>query len=274
MNNEILDLKNDLVFQEVFGKQKNNKITEHFLSLILNRKITNVNLDLNKRMIGNRIDSKTGRLDIRAEFNDGENCNIELQVAPYEYIDKRMLEYWAMMHTSQIDKGQNYEIIKPSIAILITNFKLKQLLNINKYHTKWNLREETYTDIILTKNMEMHILEIPKIKEMQIAVDELALWLKFIQNPSNKEVEKIMEKNENKYLKQAMEELAYLSSDPDFKRLVEAREGFLKDQEAFLEKGKKEQAQEIAKKLLKTKLSIEEIIEITGLSKEELRKLK
>ena len=87
--NKLLELKNDLVFQELFGKQKNSEITGHLISLILEREVKNVNLDLNKRMLGDRQDSKTGRLDIRARFNDGEDCDIELQVAPYEQIEKR-----------------------------------------------------------------------------------------------------------------------------------------------------------------------------------------
>ena len=52
-----------------------------------------------------------------------------------------------------------------------------------------------------------------------------------------------MEKKENKYLKQAQEELGYLNGDPAFRRLVEARAGFLRDQHAFevagIEKGEK-----------------------------------
>ena len=94
-----------------------------------------------------------------------------------------------------------------------------------------------------------------------------------------------MEENENKYLKQAKEELAYLSGDPDFKRLVDARAGFLRDQQAFkdvgleegLEKGrvqgKEEEKKEIAKKLLKLKMPIEQIIDITGLTEDEIKDL-
>ena len=37
MSGELLDLTKDLVFQELFGKQKNKEITAHLLSLILKR---------------------------------------------------------------------------------------------------------------------------------------------------------------------------------------------------------------------------------------------
>lgn len=138
MEVELLELKNDLVFQELFGRQKNSKITRHLISLILQREIRNLDLDVNKRMLGNRKNSKIGRLDVRAKFNDGEDCNIELQVAPYEHMEKRMLAYWAMMYQNKISRGNDYEILKPTISILIANYRIKELEHISEYHTIWN----------------------------------------------------------------------------------------------------------------------------------------
>ena len=276
MPNKLLELKNDMVFQEVFGKQKNSLITGHLISLIIGREINNIDLDANKMMLGNRKDAKTGRLDIRAKFNDGEDCNIELQVAPYKYMTKRMLEYWSIMYGNKMNSGDDYSVLKPTISILIADYKLEEINDIEEYHTKWNLREEKYHNKIITSDIELHILEIPKIKEKELLKDELAQWLKFIENPGNKEVEKFM--NENKYLKQAKEELAYLSGEPGFQRLVEARAGFLKDQRTFevcgQERGKKEEKIKTAKKLLKLNIPIEQITEITELTKEEIEKLK
>lgn len=284
MPDKLLELKNDMVFQEVFGKQKNSLITGHLISLIIGREIYNVDLDANKRMLGNRRDSKTGRLDVRAKFNDGEDCNIELQVVPYEYMPKRMLEYWAVMYGNKINSGADYSALRQSISILIADYKLDELKDIEEYHTVWNLREQTHPNKIITKDIELHILEIPKIKEDEVLKDELAQWLKFIENPGNREVEKFM--SENKYLKQAKEELAYLSGEPDFQRLVEARAGFLKDQRTFevcgeergkregKREGKKEEKIKIAKKLLAINMPIEQIIQVTELTKEEIENLK
>ncbi len=291
MSNKLLELKNDLVFQKLFGKPKNSQITAHFLSLILNREIYNIDLDVSKRMLGNRKDSKAGRLDIRAKFNDGEDCNIELQVIPYEYMANRMLEYWSEMYDYKIGSGQDYSVLKPSISILIADYRLKELANINKYHTIWNLREENYLNTILTPNMEMHILEIPKINNDEILKDELVQWLKFIENPENKEVQKFME--ENRFLKQAREELAYLSGEPDFQQEVKDRARFLRDvyfmKQAALKEGReegraeglaegrikwqKEKQLEIAKKMKAKNMPTSEIIELTELSEEEIESL-
>ena len=283
MPDKLLDLKIDLVFQRLFGMQKNSEITSHFFFFILEKEIFNLDLDANKRLLKNRKDSKTCRLDIRAKFNNGEDCNIELQVAPYPYMAERMLEYWAGMYDQKISSGQGYEVLKPSFSILITNFELKRLKNIPDYHTIWNLREKKYCNEIISDNIELHILEIPKIKDNEILKDELAQWLKFIENPENKEVEKFMQ--ENKFWKQAKEELAHLSGDPHFHRIVEARAGMLKDIHSFeyigetkglqrgMEKGVEKAKIEIAKKMKAKNMPIEEIVELTGLTKEEVEKL-
>ena len=137
--------------------------------------------------------------------------------------------------------------------------------------------------MILTKNLEMHILEIPKIEGKELEKDELIQWLKFIEDSGNKEVQKVM--GENKYLKQAKEELAYLSGDPNFQRIVEARVGMLRDIHTLeyvgrtkgLEEGRAEgessKAKQIAKKMKAKNMPIEEIVELTGLTKEEVEKL-
>lgn len=103
---------------------------------------------------------------------------------------------------------------------------------------------------------------------------------------------------ENEYYKQAEEELEYLSGDPNFKNLVMDRAFYLMDQASYakqlkdegikegIEKGieegikngeasgKKKSQIEIAKKLLKLNMPIEQISKITELSIEEIEKLK
>ena len=83
--------------------------------------------------------------------------------------------------------------------------------------------------------------------------------------------------SENKFLKQAREELAYLSGDPDFQRLIEARAGLLMDMHCLKaegnEEGRKEKQIEIARKMKQKNMSVDNIIELTGLSKEEIKEL-
>ena len=73
MPDKLLSLKNDLVFQELFGNPKNKLITGHLLSLILGKEVYNVDLDVNKQLLGKRKDLKMCILDLKIKFNDGED---------------------------------------------------------------------------------------------------------------------------------------------------------------------------------------------------------
>lgn len=54
------------------------------------------------------------------------------------------------MFTKSIKQGKGYDSIKKTIVIMIADFKLDKLKPIEKYQTKWNIREEDYSSIILT----------------------------------------------------------------------------------------------------------------------------
>ena len=303
----------DLVFQNIFGRNVSKKITSHFLSLILEKDIKNITLDKNKRLLSGDIKAKLPRLDLRAEYNDGENSIIEMQATDYERMHDRMLFYWAMAYKERMEKGQDYNELKPVVSILIANYDIKPFEDIDKYHTVWNLRETEYLSYILTDNIQLHVLEIPKIKKLGIDIskDELALWLSFINNPNDEGVRRMVKKGGA--LDQAMKELEKFSDDPGFSEIVEARakeimdinsfrsaarrqgirEGFEEGKEQGIKEGKeqgikegkeqgikegKEQGikikqKEIAKKLLKMEFTIEDIIMVTGLKKEDIEQL-
>ena len=286
---KLLKPRNDLVFQKLFGEQKNKEITGHLLSLILGKEVYNVDLDVNKQMIGKREGLKTCILDIRAKFNDGEECNIELQVSPYKHMPDRMLQYWSMNYINKLERGEDYSKIKPTIAVLITCYKLDEIKEIPRYHTSWSLREDKETDAVLTDKFQVHVLEIPKVKDIEIQTDELAQWMSFINDPEDGRLEKMMYEN-NKYFKQARKELEYLSGDKDFQEIVEKRALALMDQEVQtrlakeegreegrtegISIGEKNKKIEIAKKMKAKNMPIEEIMELTELSKEDIENIK
>ena len=300
----------DIVFQNIFGRNVSKKITSYFLSLILEKEIKNITLDKNKRLLSGDVKAKLPRLDLRAEYNDGENSIIEMQATDYERMHDRMLFYWAMAYKERMEKGEDYNELKPVVSILIANYNIKPFEKIDKYHTVWNLRETDYLSYIITDNIELHVLEIPKIKKLGIDLskDELALWLSFINNPRDKEVLKMVKKGSA--LEQAMEELKKLSGDPGFSEIVQARAKEIMDDVSFrsaakrqgiregmeegkkegieqgkkegieqgkkegIEQGKKEEKKKIAKKMLLQHIDIDVIQNVTGLEKEEIEKIK
>ena len=89
----------------------------------------------------------------------------------------------------------------------------------------------------------------------------------------------------NKYVKKAEKELEYLSGDEETRRLAELREKAIRDELAAIaqarDEGKSEGISlgiiqdkiEIAKKMFEKQIDIALIMEITGLTKEEIEKL-
>ena len=221
------------------------------------------------------MDDKIGILDIRAKINNKINCNIEMQVTGKDEIEKRLLFYWSKMYNNTIKKGEEYEVLEKCIVILMADFEIKNLKEIEKYITKWNIREEENKQTILTDMLEIYIIEIPKYKKKK-SKKELDKWLKFIENP-----EVINMQEENKAIVKAKKVLEEISQDERERYLAELREKYIMDQKATeqygykqgLEHGGNNKAKIIAKKMKDKKLDIDFISEITGLKKEEIEKL-
>ena len=110
--------------------------------------------------------------------------------------------------------------------------------------------------------------------------DKIDQWICFIDD-SNKEAVKMAE-SKNVILKKARKELDYLTGDAAVRRMAELREKWEMDEIAVKkhaerigkEEGRMAEKKETAKKLLLKNMKIEEIIEITGLTEEEIKEIK
>ena len=275
---------NDYVFHRIFGRKKNEEITKGLIGAIIKQEIKTISIDENPITEKNIKDDKVGVLDIKARLNNNIVCDVEMQVAKQDNIEKRIMFYWSKVYTAEIQEGEDYGVLKRTIVILIANFKLDQLKEISKFHTKWQIREEEYRKIILTDTLEFHILELPKLKKQLKEnkldkKDKIAIWSTFLLNPENVGDE-IMEENED--IKLAKEELEKIKKDKQEQRLAELRMKHILDQNSIrnsgiregLERGIKKGKKEIAQKLLNLKMPIEQIIEITGLTEEEIKNIK
>ena len=143
-NVKTLSPKLDVVFQALFGEVGNEKITKGFLEKILNQKINKINLDKNPILRKEFKDEKLGVLDIIAKLDENEICNIELQIVDKKNIIERVLFYWSRLYSKQIKAGEDYEVLQKTIVILITNFKIENLEELN-YHSTWQIMETKST---------------------------------------------------------------------------------------------------------------------------------
>ena len=287
-NDGLLRPKNDVVFQALFTRGK-EKITKDLLEKILRMKIHSIELDKSKDLLNENKNDKNGRLDLRAVINDNIECDIEVQLTTHEKMLPRFLLYWAKMYSANLKVGDEYSKLRRTISIIIVDGELPEFKGIKKAQTNWQIREEEYKSIILTSYFEICIIELPKaIREYKTNKEDGVLqWMMFLENPEDVEVTKIMEENEN--IKEAKEELDRISQDDILRRMAFKAELERMDHEQMMYearrdgkedgiregvvKGAKEKEIQIAKNMLKKGMSVLDIIEITGLTKEEVEKL-
>ena len=302
-NVKTLSPKLDVVFQALFGEVGNESITKGFLEAILERKIDSIDLSKNPILRREFKEEKLGVLDIIAKLDKNEICNIELQIVDKKNIIERILYYWSRLYSRQIKSGEDYKILQKAIVILITDFKIENLEELD-YHSRWKIMEDKQgKKIILTQKLEIDIIELPKIIGKEKEQDNLLDWLYFLENPKSERVTEKMKENEN--LKEAVKKLDNLSEDEKMQRIADLRQKAIMDEKAIYEKGleigiekgmkegMKEGIQrgiekgiekgimegsqkekiEIAKKMLDLKIDKETIAEATGLTEQEIEKI-
>lgn len=275
---KLLKPTNDYVFKRIFGYVGNEDITKALLMSILdNINIKNITLDCKEILEQDLRTDKFGILDIRAIIDESIQCNIEMQIVDRKDIENRLLFYWSKLYSKTINLGEQYITAQKTIIILFVDYEISALEKIHKYLSKWHICEDEYKNVILTKNLEIYIIELPKFKKFANNT-ELSNWVKFIMNP---EVIKMSEINNNEALKKANTILQNISNDEREQELAFKRELYIMDQKAIeaagfdkgLEQGKTEEKIKIAKKLLEQNINIDIIIEATGLTKKEIENL-
>ena len=173
--------------------------------------------------------------------------------------------------------------MQKAIVILITDFKIENLEELD-YHSRWKIMEDKQgKKIILTQKLEIDIIELPKIIGKEKEQDNLLDWLYFLENPKSERVTEKMKENEN--LKEAVKKLDNLSEDERMQRIADLRQKAIMDEKAIYEKGlevgiekgimegSRKEKIEIAKKMLELKIDKETIAEATGLTEQEIEKI-
>lgn len=270
-----------MVFQALFGEKGSEKILGGLLSNILGQKVENISLESNQNLAGEIPEQKRGILDLRAKIGKDTNVNIEVQMVDPHNMFKRMLWYWSRIYGIQIKSGESYSKLKKTISILIANYDIEELDYFEDAHTLWQMLEKRNQEIKIFEDIEIHILEMPKIKKYKKATEKgLNEWLEFLYNPESEEAK--MGKKNNEELQEAYKRLEYISQDEELRRKADRELMAILDENSRMEgsreegikKGREEGEKigilKIAKKMKAKGMKIEEIIELTGLTKEEI----
>lgn len=225
------------------------------------------------------IDKETA-IDVKAEDEHGRQYDIEIQVAGNESYKHRSLYYWSKLYNSQINEQDNYRKLKPAICINLLNFSL--IDSYERPHSCFVLKEMQKPELILTDHLLIHFIELPKFIKEKDFKTHFEKWLAFFKYEGQKEaiVETIIK--DEPILKKAHTKYTRFTSDDKLMEAYEARIKYQLDyntdieyaMEKGIEKGIKEKALEDAGKMLEKGLTDELVMDITGLTAEEVKELK
>ena len=193
-------------------------------------------------------------------------------------IEERTTLYSTKISSREAGRGTDYKNIDKIIMINILGYNL---LEFEEYISETVIVLDKHRDYEMLKGIKWYFIELPKFRKKDPDMnDKIDQWICFIDD-SNKEAVKMAEKN-NVVLKKARKELNYLTGDAAVRRMAELREKWEMDEIAVKkhaerigkEEGRMAEKKETAKKLLLKNMKIEEIIEITGLTEEEIKEIK
>ena len=174
------------------------------------------------------------------------------------------------------------------MLVAIIDFELEKTKDIKEMETVWELRETKNHQKILTQEIEIHIIEIKKAREMykNNKNNKKAQWILFLEDPNSKEVNRIM--RENKGVREAVVKVMELSEDEKMERLAFLREKAIMDEKAIRAGGyddgykegkeqgikeKKKQTEKIVRKLKAKNMTTKEISAIVEISTKEVEKI-
>ena len=271
-----LTMKSDIIFKAFFSR--NEKFLKSFLSAILGEKIKIKRVMHDVRLEQLTKEMKYGVLDLDVELESGEMINVEMQLKNNHNIEERTTFYASKEIVEQLEPNGKYENLKKVIVIAILNYSF---IELPEYVTETVRVVRTNKEYELNNIVKYYFIELEKFRKNNPNMEEeINQWLAFIDMERGDLLE--MAKKKNKEIKEATEAYEVLTGDDEIKRIAEIRlMSQLEEQSALatardngtkkgLELGKKE----IAKRMLQKGKNIDEIVEMTGLSKEEIERLK
>ena len=287
----------DVAFKKIFGVEENKDLLISLINSIVGKEdqVLDITL-LNPYNPQNFRQDKLSILDIKAKGIDGKRFNIEIQISDEADYDKRALYYWAKLYTEQLKVAQDYSTLAKAIGIHILNFT--SIPEAENYHNVFHIIEKE-NGFAYFKDLELHTIELNKFtcdssEELQDIVaktrNALDMWLTFLTRHDLLKADKLPKELDNDKLKKALKVLDVLNFSEEERELYEDHLKWLRIEANTLkktaekakeegiaegiEKGIEKRNIEVAINMIKQKLDNKLISSVTGLTLEEILKLK
>ena len=114
-----LDLKDNFMFAKVMSDKS---ILKEFLQIVLDFKISRIEMAQYERTLFPKIDSKSIRLDIYADDDINRKYCVEMQAYVEYNIGRRSRYYQSVIDIDSLSKGKNYKDLSDTFVIFICTY--------------------------------------------------------------------------------------------------------------------------------------------------------
>ena len=283
----------DIAFKKIFGVEENKDLLISLVNSIVDEadrivEVTILNPYNPKHFKGDKLSI----VDIKATGETGKRYNIEIQISDEADYDKRALYYWAKLYTEQLKEGDDYSNLSKAIGIHILNFV--SILDVDKYHNVFHITEKE-TGFKYFNNLELHTIELKKfshnsradlVEILEKVKNSLDMWVTFLTRHDLLNKTHLPSKLDDPALKKALNVLEVMNFNQEEREVYDGHLKWLrmetsalkKQETKYFEEGKAEGEkiglEKTASMMIKLGMSLEIITQCTGLSVDEVERLR
>ena len=223
----------DYAFKMLLGNQHHPRVTIHFLNSVLagKHRITQIEF-INPIQLKRSADDKLCILDIMAIDEFGRRLNIEVQIVMPAGMSQRLVYYVSRAYADQLQEGQNYFELRPSICICVLAGQL--FATPPALHLDFRLRDDQHS-ITLNDELQIHLLQLNHLQVNEETVydaspvERWAWFLRMADSLTSEEVARLFPDEE---FSEAAEVLEMIAQNPQHLDEYNARLKAQRDEEA------------------------------------------
>ena len=289
-----LDPKNDLIFKRVFGEHKHLCISLLNSMLPLEKSIIDIEYQSGALLPEIEV-LRLSIVDVRCTDTDGRQFIVEMQMYWTESFKSRVLLNASKAYVMQLDRAAKYKFLQPVYSLNFVNEVFEKSPEMqNEYYHHYKIVNIKNTEKQI-KGLEFIFIELPKFKPQNKAEKKLhELWLRFLTeiDESTKEApEDLLENSDiceavkyaeisaytkdqlfayDKVRDSIMTELSIIDDALEEGERKGKSEGRLEGKLEGRLEGRLEGKKTVAINLLKLGISLDDIMQSTGFTQEEI----
>ena len=232
---EDLNRMNDVFAKYIFANEERKKLTLGLINSFFDFEGTAEIIDLafkDREIDPDREEGKGAVLDVLGECSDETLVNVEIQLEQFEEMGRRSLYYWAKLYQRRLLKGEDYETLFRTVTINILDYALFPDAKWKDYHSCFSVLNTKDLHHALTKDLEIHFVELPKWHYKKGAkMKRLERWLAYLSSKTTMEEREALAMVDED-IRTAMEAEKEFVQDYEYMSAYDRREKYLRDQRA------------------------------------------